>query len=425
MPLPRRQHKQPRYNTISSSDDDAAAEDEESQLASNIINNGEEETITVTILDFCHTRFPVTLTAATSTVLDLKRCGAAIHNVPESQQRLIYQGKLLADDAQLKDVGIVENDAIVHLFPKPRVVVVNNNNCSSSDSNNDNEDESHEREPHSAARVPTIILDQEEAERRGQILVLGSLEYHEALNNIKLFSFMLLIISTIELLNLTGIALGQGGLDGGSQQQSGFVPLQEDDDFFHDDDNSFSNNTAGGNATLSPSSSVTGEDPALAVYQTWTPLSWIDLVVSVLGIYVSLLGIKASNENQLNIAKQYLMGTCLVAFLWLVYNYLMTVAVDKAVEAEMEDNTDIHTYDADMDESVYDQALQVMVLPAMVWLLCIFRAWQFQRLLAEAEQEAANRIAGEHNHDSGHGNDDGGTGVSAIGAPHLSNTELS
>ena len=31
----------------------------------------------------------------------------------------------------------------------------------------------------------------------------------------------------------------------------------------------------------------------------------------------------------------------------------------------------------------------------MVWGMCIFRAWQFQSLLTEAEQEAAERIAAQ------------------------------
>jgi hypothetical protein len=41
------------------------------------------------------------------------------------------------------------------------------------------------------------------------------------------------------------------------------------------------------------------------------------------------------------------------------------------------------------------QAISVMVLPGLVWLNCCFRAWQFQHLTSEEEQEAQDRIRSE------------------------------
>jgi len=222
------------------------------------------------------------------------------------------------------------------------------------------------------------------------------MDYIEAVNNVKLFSFMLLIISSIELLNLMAIAMGNGQA---LQQQETMDPWEVDhDDFFDDDDANNSTSAtnftnAGGDASL---------DPAVAIYETWQPLSYMDVVVSVLGVYVALLGIKASNENTLQLARLYWMGTCVVAVGWLVYNYIISLEVDEAIEEEMEQdgegshsNSDYADTYHTSDQSVYNQAFQVMVLPAMVWCLCIFRAWQFQSLIAEAEQEAADRIAAE------------------------------
>jgi hypothetical protein len=36
-----------------------------------------------------------------------------------------------------------------------------------------------------------------------------------------------------------------------------------------------------------------------------------------------------------------------------------------------------------------------MMLPAMLWFMCCARAWQFHRLLQEAEEEAEARIRNE------------------------------
>ena len=47
------------------------------------------------------------------------------------------------------------------------------------------------------------------------------------------------------------------------------------------------------------------------------------------------------------------------------------------------------------DNGIRWQAISVMVLPGMVWLMCCLRAWQFQYLISEAEQEAQDRIRSE------------------------------
>lgn len=102
----------------------------------------------------------------------------------------------------------------------------------------DNQDGADEEE--GGARVPTIIMNADEAQQRSQILVLGSSDYLEASNNVKLFSFMLLIISSIELINLLAIALGVPQDDPNASYNS----YESSDDIFpsEDDDNGGMNN---------------------------------------------------------------------------------------------------------------------------------------------------------------------------------------
>jgi Ubiquitin family len=435
----------------------------------------------VTILDFTHKRWPVRITSdhisssssRQPTVYDLKRIGSLVHNIPIPQQRLIYQGKLLSEDAvTLSSLGIQTTGSIVHLFPKPRVVVVENNN-----NNNNNTSTSHQNNNHSnnssdttqddtttttptdtmttdGARIPTIVMDQSEMDRRSEILVLGHADYVEAVSNVKLFSLMLLIISTIELLNLFSIYIGANtaGDNGTSSSSSGgsnyhynstmnqhtnpyynpgdtsSIPYMQHDDFFHDDDltannSSSSSSSSSNNNPGEPSSTSTmynstnlidndTMDPVAVILQTWTPIKYVDVLVSLVGVYVSILGIRASNENCVRTARAYLFGTTITAIGWLLYNYIVTFEIDVAVASEPDrydttgypyDNND--DYDSDStttwntptnDDSAYQEALTALVLPAMVWCLCIFRAWQFQHLLHDAELEAAQRIHDHH-----------------------------
>lgn len=411
--------------------------------------------IEVIILDFCQTRFTVT-TSPNTTIAEFKKQGYAVHQVPPNQQRLIYQGRMLNDSTsaetvgsgggggettttttnapprRLCDYGIKSNGCIVHLFPKPRVVVVPDAASSppTATTTTTVEDEEMANSTNTtttarSARIPTIVLSNEEAEQRGQILVLGNLDYIEAVNNVKLFSFMLLIVSTIELLNLLSILMGTntttddnyyGRTDDStlnyntnnntSDHFHNHHPYiqPEDDDLFHDDilipppDGLHPSNYSSYNSTAT-GNPLYPEDPAAAIYETWSTLSWLDLIVSSFGVYVAVLGLRASNDNRLSMARLYLLGLIITAIGWLGYNYMITVQVDEAVAESIHTTTGNEDDDENNEEDVYGQAFQVMVLPAMIWCLCIFRAWQFQYLLSEAELEAAERIA---QHDAEH-----------------------
>ena len=164
---------------------------------------GEEEEdgelITVVILDVAQKKFPVTLSPS-STVQRLKAKGHAVHKVSPDRQRLIFQGRMLSDEKTLVEEKIADQ-VIVHLFPKPRVLIQDAGGKSVSRGNSTagetTETAREGDEEEGGARVPTIIMNADEAQQRSQILVLGSADYMEASNNVKLFSFMLLIISSI------------------------------------------------------------------------------------------------------------------------------------------------------------------------------------------------------------------------------------
>jgi hypothetical protein len=429
----------PKYQTIAGRDNDTL--DDDMDAAADTAKPADQP-IEVIVLDFTHSRFTVPLAAGlTATVADLKTAGALHHNVPAQQQRLIYQGKLLSDDlATLRQCNI-HHGSIVHLFPKPRVVVTNGqpeaSSAASSQQSPSNGGAAGSGETTTnggGGRVPTIILNEAEHARRGQILVLGSVDYMEAVNNVKLFSFMLLIISTIELLNLIAVALGEGTVDNGESgmayPHNEAMPYVEHDDFFPSDDDGtspdnvsassnagFGNGTTEANDNNSNGTDFTTGGGFANPYQTWTPLSWLDLVVSVLGIYVALLGIRASNDNVLSIARLYLLGTAITAVGWLVYNFIINFEIDEMARdnAQHESSAGGHNNNiAPLNgntgangDSVFNQAVQAMVLPAVVWGLCIFRAWQFQHLLAEAELEAMERIQAEQEGGGESGNGSG------------------
>jgi Ubiquitin family len=431
----------------------------------------------VTILDFTHKRWPIQLTTenvtSTSTttnnnssndstnsrtsyeptVYDLKHVGFTVHNIPILQQRLIYQGKLLNDDSvPLSSLGIQKSGSIVHLFPKPRVIVVdnsnnnsvtagnNNNNNSSSThtaSSNEGNNENSNNESNGGAHVPVIVMEQSEVDRRSEILVLGHADYIEAVSNVKLFSLMLMIISTIELLHLLSLYItpAQSSGSGSSYYNnnnnnhygdaSNSVPhVQEDDHFFNDDQyntTTLKNSTTNTNVIDTITAGANSIDPIDRILDQWTPIKYVDLIISILGIYVSILGMRASNENCIRTARYYLIGTTITAIGWLTYNYIISYEIDVEVDAHPEKYYDTTSSSEGSDysygspattsddaigesysnsgssshnntnESPYNQAFSAMILPGMVWALCIFRAWQFQHVLYDAELEAAQR----------------------------------
>lgn len=223
------------------------------------------ERITIIVMDPAQTRFELSVNPKW-TISKVKQHGFAVHKVPASSQRLIYRGRMLADEMTLAEAGIDQEKVIVHLFPKPRVVVASEHGSRAP--------EDDDRAEEGGAHVPRIVLDPDEAEMRSSILVLGSAEIIEAQNNVKLLSFLLLIICSMELLALFTIMLG--------------VPT----------DSSSLPDGGAGNGTIPPPPPFPTDDDGFVTpgsgveVRTWRNSDYFDLVLSSFGFYVATLGIK-------------------------------------------------------------------------------------------------------------------------------------
>ena len=328
-----------------------------------------------------------------------KEVSARITKVPPRSQRLIHMGKLLSDGATLDECGIREDGRIVHLFPKPNVVIggVGGGDMGGGGAANEvgGGDDGGAGTAGGGggvggAHVPQIIIDEEEASRRSQILILSSQEIFEAQHRVKVFSFLLMIISSMELLTLmtlfVGVQVGEdptGGGAGGWGNGGGS-----------------SHELPPGNPTDSPPSpSDADSDPGMEM-RTWQDSDYFDALVSAFGFYVSLLGIKATTENTLQLAKRYLLCLSVAGVGSNCYYYYLNVSAQRR-QAEARDQRV-------GGSALYTSAFVGILLPLTVWMLCIVRAYQFQSLIREAEVEAEERTRGSYR-------GGGGEGVSVVG----------
>jgi hypothetical protein len=353
--------------------------------------------INVVVLDSAQNRFSVKANPEW-TILSFKKVGVKTHKVPPPSQRLIFRGKMLDDSKTLKEVGIEKDDIIVHLFPKPRVVMTNSSNVSN-ESSNDTDDGG----GGGGAHVPQILLDQEEQERRGQILVLGSVEIAEAQNNVKLLSLLLLVVCAMRLLALFSIAMGVA------------------EEPIYDDDLSPSSSSSHHNNHTTEHTDLNGQDYQV---RAWENQDYFDFLVSGIGFYVATLGMKATTENTLRLANAYCIGTVIAGILWNCWNMFMyTMFVQEETSSSSQDNG--VNVDDDRIPLTQDDFVTVAFfsvgLPLMVWGLCCTRAWQFRQLIEEAEQEAAERIRSQLTLTEGD-NDDDNTNANARELTELSSS---
>ena len=126
----------------------------------------------------------------------------------------------------------------------------------------------------------------------------------------------------------------------------------------------------------------------------WSTTNTFDVIISAMGVYVAIMGLKATTLNTLRLARVYLTGTFLVGVGWCLLNYVIYYQTEKEFEEKSEENPN-NGVPPMSDSDMAGQAMTAMVLPCMVWMLCCLRAWQFQYLLREAEQEAEERIRSE------------------------------
>ncbi|KAL7508287.1 hypothetical protein ACHAXN_005355 [Cyclotella atomus] len=317
--------------------------------------------ITITLLDGAQTKFTIAADPQWK-VSQFKEASAIVTKVRPESQRLIHMGKLLMDSKTLEESGISQSDVIVHLFPKPNVVI-NSSNHGGTETEEDDQSTDQENTNNSGAgaHVPQIVLDADEAARRSQILILSSHEIFEAQHRVKIFSFLLMIITTMELLTLMTLYIGV------------------DDDY---PGSSGGMETPPGNPT-----DITPTNNNGMTIRTWQNSDYADALISGFGFYVSLLGIKATTENTLQLARRYLVCIVIAGIANNIYYYYRNLNEMKKTAEERNQNLD--------DASLYGGSFVGILLPLTVWTLCIVRAYQFQVLIREAEVEARERTGAD------------------------------
>ena len=353
-------------NTI---DDNSEADDDDD----------EDLPLSLVILDSAQKRFPIPCDKSW-TIGKFKKRSAKIHKVAPAQQRLIFRGKMLTNDDQtLEENRLDTNDLIVHLFPKPRVVVTATKKVSNEETqtmnpnDNDDGDSGIVDQDQNGAHVPSIVIDQEEQDRRGQILVLGSVEIAESQNNVKMLSLLLVMICAMRLLALFSIAMG--AVD---------EPASYDSHYNHTGD--------------LPNSDF-NDDNIVQQYETreWETQDWYDLLISGIGFYVGTLGMKATTENTSLLASYYAYGTIVAGIgwnLWNVFEYYKFY--EDQVDKQNEDAPSPIDEQPLTRDDLITVAFFTIAMPLFVWFMCCIRAFEFRRLILEAEEEAAERIRNEY-----------------------------
>ena len=348
---------------------------------------------------------------------------------------------MLTNDTQtLLENKINSSDIIIHLFPKPRVVVTNSNSKDAgnntntggggSDNNNDNDDDNDDDGP-SGAHIPSIIINQEEQDRRGQILVLGSVEIAESQNNVKMLSLLLVMICSMRLLALFSIAMGAGSSSILLGEDNGESASDDGNETYHNHTNDIPHNNIYDNDFIDNNDNTSPHDYNDQV-RPWESSDYYDLVVSGVGFYVGMLGLKATQENTLQLATMYAIGTIISGILWNIWNIFEYIHFFEK-QTEYRDDYDNHNDDNDnnsgsgsgsnnshssngnynkdnQDYPDYNDELPplsrddfvtvaffTILMPLSVWILCCIRAFEFRRLISEAEEEATERIRNEYN----------------------------
>jgi hypothetical protein len=328
-------HQRNQYTPSLNSDSDRKEADSEGLFPIQLI-----------LMDPAQNKFDMAACSSWS-VARLKQEGVSVHKIAPSQQRLIFMGHLLCDETILHDAKINKDGLIIHLFPKPRIILQRD-----IDENNVHGGELVDSADNSGAHVTQVILGPEEAEMRSQILVLGSVEYMDASNNVKLLSFFLLIMTSMELLALFTILVD--------------VPSSDMDESNDD------NNTDSG-------------------IRTWRNLDYFDLLLNIFGFYVAILGMKATSEQSRLLAFRYLICTLVCGILWNAFYYYLNFSVEKKTDEERHKNNET-TEPMLTTLDLLEKSFLAILLPMMIWIVCCLRALQFHGLLREAEREAEERM---------------------------------
>jgi len=406
-----------KYDRASTTDDGLDKNDEE-RPSSTISDEEDVDTIQIQILDSAQKKFKIpSINPKTCTVQQLKNIGCAIHGVSPPQQRLIYMGKLLNEDTSLLTSYGIKNDlCIIHLFPKPTVVIDRRGGgaedtslCAPASSNNDNDDSDTE-----TAHIPQIVLDASEAERHSNVIILSSHEAFEILHRLRLCAFCLLVYSSMELLQDLTLWMGNSFADKGNG-----CNMFDDSCTEHKPDEPTD--------TTSPTLSY-GEENGPPAWESW---NYIQVLISMFSFYVAMLGIKVTTEHELRTARLFWNLLVLLALLWNGCYYWSTVRelqndiakrkANPSPDEEYEDDDagpnieppDSMESNLEM-ESPYSLALYYTSFLLILWLVFLFWARQFKNLMEEAGAEAEERTRSLTNVTSLNSTGYGGAGLQTV-----------
>ena len=332
-------------NLNASSDEEAPSDQphqSNSSQSSPLVDVPEIQThIGVVILDSAQQKFSINADPAWK-ISHLKKAGFVIHKVHPSKQRLIYMGRLLDDETTLQDCGITESGKIIHLFPKPNVVIDNE------ETGTDNGEDNTEGQAH----VPEIRLNSEDLSRQSEILVLSTHEAYETVNRVRLLSFLLLVYFSME--TLRDLSMWVSRVD--EPDENTVYPPGDPTD------------------TSPPGEMNPGDLPP------WQNRDYFSLAISLLGMYVATIGIKSTTEHIPSLARRFIVLLTILLLSWNVFYFYVYV-------------NDLQSRPEVNDDKVYTEALFAISLPLFLWVTFYIRAYQFYNLLREAEIEAGERTA--------------------------------
>jgi hypothetical protein len=318
--------------------------------------------IIVSILDSAQNKFEINL-PPNSTVLELKQRGQEVHSIPPEKQRLISMGQLLQDDKLIRDHNIV-NGSIIHLFPKPNVVITESSNLNahhspgaSGPNGQVNSSMEERRGGVGGAHVPQIIMNTEEINRQSSILILSTHEAYETMHRIRLLSFLLLMYASLQMLRDVSIY---------------FTPTYNN----------------GHDIIIPPGDPIDTSIPGGAQSEyndqlpQWQDRDYLEMAISALAIYVALLGMKSTSEQiRLYLVRRFLILLTVLGISWNAYLYSCYVDELKARESKED-------YESG---KVFQDALFAIALPFLLWAMFFLRAVQFYSLVKEAEMDAEQR----------------------------------
>mmetsp|Transcript_21276 Transcript_21276/g.24186 ORF Transcript_21276/g.24186 Transcript_21276/m.24186 type:complete len:689 (+) Transcript_21276:162-2228(+) len=411
-------NKKSKHNTLPSSSPTSNTDN------TNNNNNNHNNTISITILDSAQKKFKMNVNLKWTTQ-EFKLHGQKIHSIQPQQQRLICMGKLLMEDKTLEEQSVTKNGMIIHLFPKPNVIITNNNNNNNNNNNTSTstsnststtaggEHENNSESPRTGngnneehetnngngggggAHVPQIILDRDEITRSSEILVLSSHEAYEAMHRVRLLSFLLLAYCVLQLLRDVTIFLaptdaygnhinGSGGSGSGSSGNDDyFIPPGDPTDTRNP--NPYTGSGYGENGG--------GEDEDLP---PWHNYDYIEICISSLGVYVALLGMKVTTEHVGSQARLFMVLLAILGISWTFFTYYLHVKELQDITAALnggggdESGGGSATTDG-ININIYRAAMIETTLPVFIWIMFFIRALQFYTLLREAEIEAGER----------------------------------